>query len=160
MIDIQGTTVNIDATSIMLKGGIMTHVPGGGGGGGSGNSGSADFAQSEIGKYAGFVFNPEEPIEESTKPKEEAHTEQVATSPAEETPVSPAPGADIGHYVMIKTLDDNNQPLAGEPYEVKLADGTIKKGVVDETGFALIDKIPGTDVLLTLTNRDGQIKKV
>jgi GH24 family phage-related lysozyme (muramidase) len=64
MIDIQGTTVNIDASSIMLKGGMFTHVPGGGGGGGGGGagggSGSADFAQSEIGKYEKFKFEPDE----------------------------------------------------------------------------------------------------
>jgi len=54
-IDIEGTTVSIDATSIMLKGGMFNHNPGGGA---SGHSGSADFVQSEIEKYVGFKFNP------------------------------------------------------------------------------------------------------
>jgi hypothetical protein len=70
MIDIQGTTVNIDAGSIMLKGGMFTHVPGGGGGGGGGGagggSGSADFAQSEIGKYAGFTAKQDSAITAKT----------------------------------------------------------------------------------------------
>ncbi|VAX01642.1 hypothetical protein MNBD_GAMMA22-2051 [hydrothermal vent metagenome] len=89
MINIQGSTVSIDASSIMLKGGMMTHVPGGGGGGGgagaSGGSGSASFSQSEIGKYEGFVFNSDgaEP-EQQDKAVTTTAAETPADTPAEE----------------------------------------------------------------------------
>jgi len=98
MIDIEGTTVNIDAGSLLLKGGMMTHVPGGGAGGagaaGSGGSGSADFTQSEIGRYAGFEFNPEAAASSSVQ-KSPAVTNQnasaaiTATKGAVKTPVLP-----------------------------------------------------------------------
>jgi len=50
------------------------------------------------------------------------------------------------HYIEIKLLDNNGNPVAGEPYKVTLPDGsTVADGTLDQNGFARVDNIdPGT----------------
>ncbi|MFO0756455.1 MAG: hypothetical protein U0359_08185 [Byssovorax sp.] len=47
-------------------------------------------------------------------------------------------------FIEIVLLDDNNKPVAGEPYEITLPDGSIRKGSLDQKGFAREDNLdPG-----------------
>ena len=49
-------------------------------------------------------------------------------------------------WIEIQLLDESDQPVPGEPYQVTLPDGvTVGEGSLDEKGFARIDGIdPGT----------------
>jgi len=50
------------------------------------------------------------------------------------------------HYIEIKLLDDDGNPVAGEPYKITLPDGTtVADGTLDDKGYARVDNIdPGT----------------
>jgi hypothetical protein len=45
-------------------------------------------------------------------------------------------------WIELELLEMDGQPAAGEPYWVKLPDGTIREGDLDKKGFARIDGIP------------------
>lgn len=45
------------------------------------------------------------------------------------------------HTVMIELLDAEGNPVPGEPYRIKLPDGTVKTGTLDESGRAHITGI-------------------
>ncbi len=49
-------------------------------------------------------------------------------------------------WIEIEMVDEEDQPVPGEPYQVTLPDGeTVATGTLDEKGFARIDGIePGT----------------
>jgi uncharacterized Zn-binding protein involved in type VI secretion len=64
-----------------------------------------------------------------------------AAGAAGNLPVSPTKTA----WVEITLEDQNGQPVAGEPYKIKLPDGSTVKGTLDDKGFARVDGIdPGT----------------
>lgn len=44
-------------------------------------------------------------------------------------------------WIEIELVDEEDQPVAGEKYEVQLSDGTVAQGTLDEKGFARIDGI-------------------
>jgi len=50
------------------------------------------------------------------------------------------------HWIEIQLVDEEGQPVAGEPYIVTLPDGsTVADGTLDEKGFARVEGIdPGT----------------
>jgi uncharacterized protein (DUF2345 family) len=48
------------------------------------------------------------------------------------------------HFVEIVLKDEENQPVAGEKYQVKLPDGSVAEGTLDQNGYARVDGIdPG-----------------
>jgi hypothetical protein len=48
-------------------------------------------------------------------------------------------------WIAIELLDHKGQPVANEPYEIRLPDGTFRRGTLDARGSARIDGIdPGT----------------
>jgi hypothetical protein len=46
------------------------------------------------------------------------------------------------HWVEIELKTDAGDPLAGEPYQITLPDGTVAAGTLDEKGLARIDGLP------------------
>ena len=55
----------------------------------------------------------------------------------------------------IELVDENFQPLAGEPYEIVLPDGKRKRGTLDAAGKArFVDIDPGT-CEVSFPNIDG-----
>jgi hypothetical protein len=46
------------------------------------------------------------------------------------------------HWIEIELLDDDGEPVAGAQYEVKLTDGSVRRGSLDDKGRARIDDIP------------------
>ena len=49
-------------------------------------------------------------------------------------------------WIEIELVDDDNEPVPGEPYRITLPDGeTAAEGTLDDKGFARVDGIdPGT----------------
>lgn len=48
-------------------------------------------------------------------------------------------------WIEIELVDEADQPVAGQRYEITLPDGSVAKGTLDAHGFARIDGIdPGT----------------
>ena len=48
-------------------------------------------------------------------------------------------------WIEIELVDDEDKPVAGEKYEIKLPDGKVSKGSLDQKGVARVDGIdPGT----------------
>jgi hypothetical protein len=45
------------------------------------------------------------------------------------------------HWIEVRFEDDTGQPLANEPYEVKLADGSVRTGSLDGSGCAYLDGV-------------------
>lgn len=45
-------------------------------------------------------------------------------------------------WIEIELVDTTDKPVSGEGYEVKLPDGKVACGTLDEKGFARIDGIP------------------
>jgi hypothetical protein len=58
----------------------------------------------------------------------------------------PAEKPKTPHYIEIELLDDEKVPMAGEPYEIILPDGsTLASGTLNDKGRARVDGIdPGT----------------
>lgn len=74
------------------------------------------------GKYGSTVAPPFKPLEQQTEEEKEENTS----------------------WIEIELLDEEDNPVPGEKYEVELPDGKIAKGTLDGEGFARIDGIkPG-----------------
>ncbi len=62
-------------------------------------------------------------------------------------------------WIEIKLVDEQNNPVPGEPYAITLPDSTVAQGTLDEKGFARIDGIdPGT-CQITFPQRDTEAWK-
>jgi type VI secretion system secreted protein VgrG len=49
-------------------------------------------------------------------------------------------------WIEIELVDESDQPVPGQRYEITLPDGSVAKGTLDEKGFARVEGIdpPGT----------------
>jgi type VI secretion system secreted protein VgrG len=62
-------------------------------------------------------------------------------------------------WIEIKLVDEQGNPVPGEPYSVTLPDSSVASGTLDEKGFARIDGIdPGT-CQITFPQRDTEAWK-
>ncbi len=60
-------------------------------------------------------------------------------------------------WVEIKLIDDEGKPMAGEPYQVVLPDGsTVASGTLDENGYAKVNNIDPGSCKITFPKRDGR----
>jgi type VI secretion system secreted protein VgrG len=62
---------------------------------------------------------------------------------------------DKTHWVEINLVDEQGKPVAGEPYQVTLPDGsTVADGTLDEKGHARVDHIDPGNCKVTFPNLD------
>ena len=59
-------------------------------------------------------------------------------------------------WIEIELLDALGNPVAGETYRVKLANGTVAEGTLDEKGFARLEPIEPGNCEVTFPNMDGR----
>ena len=140
-VSITGTMVNINSGGMALKGSPATLVPptepkapavaddakpGGDQAPAGGGSGTGPAAQG-----GGSAASNAPRHDPSARP---------SSSPA----AGGAP-AQQPHFIELELLDEEDQPVAGEPYEITLPDGsTLASGTTDEKGRARVDNIdPG-----------------
>ena len=45
-------------------------------------------------------------------------------------------------WIEVELRDEEENPVANEPYWIKLADGTLREGRLNKDGFVRLDKIP------------------
>jgi len=71
------------------------------------------------------------------------------------TPVTPyKQDSEKKSWVRIKLVDQEDQPIPGEPYRVKLPDGSVAQGSLDDKGEAYISGIDDGDCEVTFPERD------
>ena len=75
-------------------------------------------------------------------PSPPAKTSAASDAPTHD-PNSPE-NADKTHFIEITLVDQEGNPVAGEPYKVTLLDGSVADGTTDSQGYARVDNIdPG-----------------
>ena len=75
--------------------------------------------------------------------------------------VPPTPGSEAVwspgvSWIEIELVDALGNPVAGETYRVKLANGTVAEGTLDEKGFARLEPIEPGNCEVTFPNMDGR----
>jgi type VI secretion system secreted protein VgrG len=59
------------------------------------------------------------------------------------------------HWIEIKLVDDDGNPVPGEPYKITLPDGTtVADGTLDDKGLARVDNIDPGNCQVTFPNLD------
>ena len=80
----------------------------------------ADQIQQEKGKYGATPVKPHKPPQD-----EEEEEEKTA-------------------WIEVELVDEEDNPVPGEKYEITLSDDTVAKGTLDQNGFARVENIlPG-----------------
>jgi type VI secretion system secreted protein VgrG len=104
----------------------------------------ADQIQKKKGKYGSTPIKPFTPWQSA------AGSSPSAAAVPEKKP----------HFVEIKLMDVEGNPVAGEPYRVTLPDGqTVAEGTLDEKGFARVDGIDPGNCKVTFPNLDESVWK-
>ena len=93
------------------------------------------LANGTIGLFQRVDGGAEGRKEEDKKPVDEGPRPRPIVIPG---PKGPPP---VRHWVEIELKDEDGDPLAKEPYEITLADGTVSAGVLDENGRARLDGV-------------------
>lgn len=57
-------------------------------------------------------------------------------------------------WIEIELVDEEDNPVPGEPFKVTLPDGTVFSGTLDEKGFAKIEGIKQGTCQITFTKLD------
>lgn len=88
---------------------------------------------------------PKKPDSESGQPP--------GAGDGENSPDSPKPPASPS-FAFIELLDEDGQPVAGEAFELKLADGSLKTGKLDSKGQARVAGVSGQHYRVRFPNLD------
>jgi len=105
----------------------------------------AEQRQSKTGKYGAVAAKPYKPGDsESEGAADEREGSEDGKSKT---------------WIEIELVDKTGHPVAGETYQVTLADGKITKGTLNEKGFARLEPVePGT-CKITFPNLEKQAWK-
>ena len=161
--EVSASNVLIEADSITIKsGGNFITIDGSGvsivGSQVNINSGgSAGAAQSVTMASCSDPASPAEPV--TGEPGKDVTHEQEAVEqdPLESAPLHrPEDAPEEKHWIGVRLLDDNGQPLVGERYVVKLPDGTtVARGFTDKEGKAEIKGIDPGSCEIQFPDLDG-----
>jgi type VI secretion system secreted protein VgrG len=116
----------------------------------------AQQQQTGKGKYGSIspaVFKP-------PTPAQQAAAQQAAAAASPSQAGAPAPPPPPQHYIEITLVDQENNPIPGEPYQITLPDGsTVASGTLDAKGYARVDGIDPGQCKVTFPNRDKSVWK-
>ena len=107
-------------------------------------------------------------VDPSASPAELTSLPLTTISPAKKSPASSAPthnpdapeNKDKKHWIEIELLDEDGKPIAGEPYQITLPDGTtIADGTTNDKGRARVDNIDPGSCKITFPNLDQDVWK-
>jgi type VI secretion system secreted protein VgrG len=148
-VTIKGGTITLDSNSIKLASGP----------GASPSSGSAGSAVTPSG--------PEDPLEAdiadpgkavSLKEQQAARREQFNFVPF--IPPNAEQAADEEEeertWIEIELVDEADQPVPGERYEITTPDGRVVRGTLDQNGFARVDGIQPGECRITFPRLDQE----
>jgi len=90
----------------------------------------ADQIQQEKGKYGATPVKPHKPPQD-----EEEEEEKTA-------------------WIEIELVDEEDNPVPGEKYEITLPDDTVAKGTLDPSGFARVENILPGECKITFPELD------
>jgi len=60
------------------------------------------------------------------------------------------------HWIEIELIGEDGKPVPHEKYEVKLSDGSVKEGTLDEHGWARVESRPAEDCEVTFPELDKE----
>ncbi len=157
--------ITIDPTGVAISGTPMVQINSAG----SALSGSAGSLVSPLSPTDAANASDADPgavtsvAGQGTGPAGMSLTDIPPATPGKKSAASDAPthdpnspdNKDKTHWIEIKLVDEDGDPVPGEPYKITLPDGTtIADGTLDDKGFARVDNIdPGT-CQITFTNLD------
>jgi type VI secretion system secreted protein VgrG len=144
-----GNFITIDMSGVAIKGMPMVQI----------NSGGAALSGSP-----GSLVSPLSPVDPNVADNADPGAVSPAKSGSQATPahmsplgLSPMPRSDAPthdpsknrdkkHWIEIELVDEDGNPVPGEPYRITLPDGTtVADGTLNEKGWARVDHIdPGT----------------
>ena len=85
--------------------------------------------------------------------------QEYAAVEVESTPASPVAGEPAEPvettWIEIELIDEADQPVAGERYELKLPDGKIRKGTLDANGLAHVEGLPPGECQICFPDLDS-----
>ena len=124
---------------------------------------------------AGSPVDPAEPAEAQEADKadpgevEEIKAEQIRTQTGKYGSVKVKPfkapsnrqaQPEKTSWIVVRLVDEENQPVPGEKYRVTLSDGeTVAQGTLDQNGFVRLEGIPPGSCKITFPNLDKEAWK-
>jgi type VI secretion system secreted protein VgrG len=148
-----GNFITIDPSGVAVKGTLIQLNSAGAALSGSAGSlvsplsptEALEAVTAEPGAMAAAAAQPGTPLNMSLQQVAPAARTSAATDAPTHNP-SAEENREKEHWIEIELLDEEGQPIAGEPYRITLVDGTtVADGTLDEKGRARVDNIdPGT----------------
>jgi type VI secretion system secreted protein VgrG len=139
-VKVGGSFIKFSSSGIWIKAGKVNINSGG-----SAQSGSACSLVSPAAPAAAMIAANANPGDKSPTYENQIAQRTQLQQEADEAPTH-APDPEKTSWIEIELLDEDDNPVPGERYMIKLPDGTtIASGTLDENGFARVDGIdPGT----------------
>lgn len=86
-----------------------------------------------------------------------AEQQQTQTGKYGATPTEPHhPDENKTSWIEIEMLDEEDNPVPGETYQITLPDGSVAQGTLDENGFARIDGFDPGQCQITFPELDQE----
>ena len=92
--------------------------------------------EKQKGKYGSVPIDPFKPASSGSG----GSSSSASSGSASEAPV-PEEEEKVS-WIEIEMIDEEDQPVAGLPYEITIPDGTVATGTLDEKGLARVDGMP------------------
>lgn len=147
-----GSSIHITPAAIFIKGGPLVNI----------NSGSGPPVMAPMASATAPVDAEDPAVADRTEPGADVTYTKTADD-YEDLVIPTLPGSDIPpteddkkktSWIEIQLVDEVGEPVAGEPYEITLPDGKVRKGSTDANGKAKISGIDPGNCRITFPRLD------